>query len=55
MLSKELKLSLFIFPNIKNVTVSKINEKQIIISFIEFLKKNKAGVVNKEIQIKLKE
>ena len=43
------------YPNIKNVEVNKIKVKQTIISVLEFLKINKAGTVNKEIQIKLKE
>ena len=33
---------------------TRIKEKNTIISFLEFLKKNKAGTVNKEMQIKLK-
>ena len=45
----------FDFPNIKKITETTINKKQIIISFLDFLKKNMAGTVNKEIQNKLKE
>ena len=42
-------------PNIKNAADSKIKEKQTIISVLDFLKMNKAGKVNKEMQIKLNE
>ena len=55
MLSRELKLLFFIWPNIKNPVDTKIKKKQTIISVLEFLKINKAGTVNKEMQIKLKE
>ena len=43
------------FPKIKKPTEIIMYKKEIIISFLEFLKINKAGTVNKEIQIKLKE
>ena len=55
MLSKELKLLFFTIPNIIKPTEVKIKRKQTIISFLEFLKINTAGTVNKEIQNKLKE
>ena len=42
-------------PNIKNAPDNKIKKKQTITSVLDFLKINKAGTVNKEIQIKLKE
>tara|TARA_B100000780_G_scaffold161893_1_gene113203 strand:- start:301 stop:435 length:135 start_codon:yes stop_codon:yes gene_type:complete len=42
-------------PNIKSTTDSRIKEKQTIISILDLLKINKAGTVNREIQIKLKE
>jgi hypothetical protein len=42
-------------PNIKNTADTKIKKEQTIISILEFFKINKAGTVNKEIQIKLKE
>ena len=42
-------------PNIKSKTDSRIKEKQTIISILDLLKINKAGTVNREIQIKLKE
>ena len=43
------------FPNIKNTADNKIKEKQTIISVLDFLKINKAGTINSEMQIKLKE
>jgi len=42
-------------PNIKNTADTKIKNKQTIISILEFCKINKAGTVNIEIEIKLKE
>ena len=42
-------------PNTKKPTDTKIKIKQTIISFLEFLKINTAGMLNKEIQNKLKE
>ena len=55
MLFNELKLLLFILPNIKKLTDTKIKKKQTVNSFLEVLKINTAGTVNMEIQIKLKE
>ena len=37
------------------ISETKINKEPTIISILEFFKINKAGIVNKEIQIKLKE
>ena len=54
-LFKELKLLCFMLPKIKNATDTKIKKRQTIISTLEFLKINKAGTVNRDIQIKLKE
>ncbi len=54
-LFEELKLLCFMLPNIKNATDTKIKKRQTIISTLEFLKINKAGTVNRDIQIKLKE
>ena len=51
----ELKLLLLKLPKIKKLIETRIKKKHNIISFFEFLKKNTAGTVNKEIQIKLKE
>jgi hypothetical protein len=42
-------------PNNKNDTDNKIKKKETKISNLVFLKNNKAGTINKEIQIKLKE
>ena len=55
MLSRELKLLFFMWPNIKKAIDTEIKKKQTIISVLEFLKINKAGKVNKETQIRLKE
>ena len=43
------------FPNTKKLTDTKINKKQTIMSFLDFLKINRAGIVNKEMQNRLKE
>jgi hypothetical protein len=42
-------------PNTRKPIDIKIKIKQTIISFLEFLKTNTAGIVNKDIQNKLKE
>ena len=42
-------------PNIKSPTDSRIKKKKTMVSILDLLKINKAGAVNKEIQIKLKE
>jgi|TARA_B110001450_G_C17158213_1_gene294087 hypothetical protein len=52
---KELKLLLLIFPKIKKLNETRIKKKQTMVSFLELLIKNIAGIVNKEMQIKLKE
>ena len=44
-----------IVPNIKKLAAIIINKQHTKISFLDFLKINTAGKVNKEIQIKLKE
>ena len=51
----ELNSLFFKLPKITNPIEIKIKKKHITISLLEFLRKNKAGKVNKEIQIKLKE
>ena len=50
-----MKFEFLIKPNIKNEADNKIKVKETKISNLEFLKVSKAGAVNKEIQIKLKE
>ena len=42
-------------PKIKKLAETKIKKRQTIISFLDFLKINIAGAVNKVMQIKLKE